>query len=94
MLQPTQMGNVNMPSGYLDIDPVPAGDARNYLTAALDSIRKAEQCVRLDKPRFMALARTHGFTNAEIGELLGVSEAAIRAAIKRAKRTPGTGFTL
>lgn len=90
VLQPTQMGNAAVPDGTV-VDPVPPGDARNYLTAALDSVRKAEQTVRIDKRRFTLLARDHGFTNAEIGELLGVTEAAVRAAVLRAKQSPDPG---
>ena len=91
--QPTQVGFAGVSSALFDDTLVPARDARNYLTDALDSLRRTEEAVRTDKPRFMMLARRFGFTNVEIGELLGITEAAVRGAIKRAKGTPGTGFT-
>ncbi|WP_405490400.1 sigma factor-like helix-turn-helix DNA-binding protein [Nocardia sp. NBC_00511] len=86
------MGNVAVPSGYVDVAVLPARDARDYLTAALDHLRKTEQSVWIDKRRYMLLAREHGFTNARIGELLDISEAAVRAAIKRAKCSPTYGL--
>lgn len=88
MLQPTQMGNADVPSGHVDVALLPARDAREYLTAALDQVRKTEQSVRADKRRLMLLARERGFTNAAIGEMLGISEAAVRAGVRRALRSP------
>lgn len=64
-------------------------DVRIYASEMLDAVRTQEQSVAVAKARFMALARTHGLTYAEIGEHLDMSPRAVKRAIRRAAGTPG-----
>lgn len=64
-------------------------DVRIYASEMLDAVRTQEQSVAVAKARFMALARTHGLTYAEIGEHLDMSSRAVKRAIRRAAGTPG-----
>ncbi|MGW4126391.1 sigma-70 region 4 domain-containing protein [Nocardia sp. NPDC004711] len=59
-------------------------EARIYVVATLDSIRKAEQAAALNKVRCMRLGRRYGLSYAEIAECLGMSESGVRQAIQRA----------
>lgn len=47
-------------------------------------LRQQQETTRLSRIHYMRLARQHGATNFEIGSELGVSEAAVRAMLKRA----------
>ena len=67
------------------VDP---DDAQRYIIGMLDDLRKQGELYRINKPRCMLLARRHGLKNAEIAIVLGMSEEAVRQAIKRAKNSP------
>lgn len=47
-------------------------------------LRRQQETARLSRIHYMRLARQYGATNFEIGSELGVSEAAVRAMLKRA----------
>ncbi|WP_147265916.1 sigma factor-like helix-turn-helix DNA-binding protein [Nocardia puris] len=66
-----------------------ADEARPHIVEMLDALRRQEEALRVSKPRYMVLARKHGLSEAEIAELLGMSESGVRAAIRRADGTPG-----
>lgn len=72
--------------------PVSQDDARNYLVEMLDALRRQEEALHVNKPRYMLLARRYGFKHAEIAELLGMTPSGVRQAVRRAKGTPGMEF--
>lgn len=53
--------------------------AGDYLTRARDDFDRATR-TRIE---YVLLARKYGLTNADIGALLGISEAAVRGLVKR-----------
>jgi len=53
--------------------------ARDYLRRAQESFVLAAH----NRVNYVALARQYGVTNGEIGSILGVSESAVRAMLKR-----------
>jgi|SRR5690606_7417742 len=79
----TQLGNPG---------PVDQDEARPYIVDMLDSIRRQQEALNVNRPRFMLLARRYGLKHAEIAELLGMTESGVRQAVHRAKDTPGMEF--
>jgi DNA-directed RNA polymerase specialized sigma24 family protein len=67
-------------------------EARPYIVDMLDNLRRQQESLDVNKPRFMALARRYGFEHAEIADLLGMSESGVRKALHRAAGTPGMEF--
>ncbi|MFC9768915.1 hypothetical protein [Rhodococcus jostii] len=62
--------------------------ARAHALTMLDEIRACQERARLHRIYYMQLARTHGCTNQEIGDALGIGEAAVRAMLTRAGDLP------
>lgn len=60
------------------------GELREHALVMLDELRKIQERSRLHRIYYMRLARQYGCTNHDIGGALGVSEAAVRAMLKRA----------
>ncbi|OMC00335.1 hypothetical protein A5733_04285 [Mycobacterium sp. NS-7484] len=58
----------------------------------LDTLRRQQETLLANKPRYMLLARRYGFADAEIAELLGMTESGVRKAIRRTEGTPGAEF--
>lgn len=79
----TQLGNTS---------PVDQDEARPYIVDMLDSIRRQQEALNVNRPRYMLLARKYGLKHAEIAELLGMTESGVRQAVHRAKDTPGIEF--
>lgn len=53
---------------------------------ARDYLRRAQEAFILaahNRVNYIALAREYGITNSEIGSMVGVSESAVRALLKR-----------
>ena len=67
-------------------------EARPYIVDMLDSIRRQQEALDVNRPRFMLLARKYGLRHREIAELLGMTESGVRQAVHRAKDTPGMEF--
>lgn len=67
-------------------------EARPFIVDMLDTLRRQEETLAVNKPRFMLLARRYGLEFAEIAELLGMSESGVRQAVARAEGTPGMEF--
>ncbi|NKS17339.1 hypothetical protein GS490_13515 [Rhodococcus hoagii] len=59
--------------------------SRRHIITRLDDIRSARERVHFDWIDAMREAREHGFTNQQIADVLGVTEAAVRGALKRAE---------
>lgn len=53
--------------------------AREYLRLSAEDLARAS----LGRIRFAHMGKSHGLTNAEIGDELGITEAAVRAMLKR-----------
>jgi hypothetical protein len=87
-LRPTlESGNeasLTIPDLPSSVDPE---NAQRYIIGMLDDLRKQGELYRINKPRYMLLARRYGLKNAEIAIVLGMSEEAVRQAIKRAKES-------
>lgn len=62
----------------------PHSSLREHALSMLDAIRDNQDRTRLHRIHYMRLAREYGCTNEDIGGALGVSEAAVRAMLKRA----------
>lgn len=58
--------------------------SRRHIITRLDDIRRAREEIREHWIAAMREARENGFTNQQIGDVLGVSETAVRNALKRA----------
>jgi len=63
-------------------------EAQSRVIETLDSIRKQGESYLINKPRWMLIAREYGLSHAEIAVVLGMSEGAVRQAVKRAKNSP------
>lgn len=63
-------------------------EAQKRVIETLDSIRKQGESYLINKPRWMLIAREYGLSHAEIAVVLGMSEGAVRQAVKRAKNSP------
>lgn len=61
----------------------PHSSLREHALSVLDAIRDNQDRTRLHRLHYMRLAREYGCTNEDIGQALGVSEAAVRAMLKR-----------
>ncbi|MEV0367550.1 sigma factor-like helix-turn-helix DNA-binding protein, partial [Nocardia fusca] len=72
--------------------PVSRDEARPHIVDMLDSIRRQQEALNVDRPRYMLLARKYGLKHREIAELLGMTESGVRQAVHRAKDTPGMEF--
>ena len=66
--------------------------AQRYVIEMLDSLRRQTEHLKYNRPRYMLLARKYGLSHAEIAAVLGMSEDAVRQAVRRAKGTPGMEF--
>ncbi|MEV6432879.1 sigma-70 region 4 domain-containing protein [Nocardia sp. NPDC051463] len=66
--------------------------AQRYVVEMLDELRRQTELIQCNKPRYMLLARKYGLSHAEIAAVLGMSEGAVRQAVRRAKGTPGMEF--
>jgi DNA-directed RNA polymerase specialized sigma24 family protein len=55
----------------------------------LDDLRRQTEHIQYNRPRVMLLARKFGLSHAEIAAVLGMSEPAVRQAVRRAKGKPG-----
>lgn len=58
-------------------------ERQDRMVGRLDDIRHQYESSKLNRDRLMAQARHMGMTHHEIGEVLGITESAVRAAIKR-----------
>jgi len=76
--------SLTIPDLPRSVDP---DDAQRYIIGMLDGLRKQGELYRINKPRYMMLARKYGLKNAEIAIVLGMSEEAVRQALKRAKNS-------
>lgn len=63
-------------------------ELRDYAVSGLDLIRRQERLVASSKAHFMMLAADHGVSIADIAETTGMSESAVRDAIRHAKASP------
>ena len=72
--------------------PLSQDEARPYIVDMLDSIRRQQEALDVNRPRFMLLARKYGLRHREIADLLGMTESGVRQAVHRAKDTPGMEF--
>ncbi|WKK11940.1 hypothetical protein QYN14_25680 [Rhodococcus ruber] len=61
-----------------------SSELRDRALEILDVLRQRQETNRLHRVHYMQLARQYGCTNQQIGDALGVSEAAVRAMLKRA----------
>ena len=92
------------PGPYLTSSPCPGDEAsmivptlatlepesaQRYVIGMLDDLRRQTEHLQYHRPRVMLLARQCGLSHAEIAAVLGMSEPAVRQAVKRAKGTPG-----
>jgi len=59
-------------------------EKQERMVGRLDRVRDLYESSKLNRDRLMAQARRQGMTHHEIGEVLGITESAVRAAIKRA----------
>ncbi|AUM16473.1 MULTISPECIES: sigma factor-like helix-turn-helix DNA-binding protein [Rhodococcus] len=59
-------------------------ELRDRALEMLDVLRQRQESNRLHRVHYMQLARQYGCTHQQIGDALGVSEAAVRAMLKRA----------
>ncbi|WP_446226257.1 ECF-type sigma factor [Nocardia sp. IBHARD005] len=66
--------------------------AQTHLVAMLDEVRRQQELLNVNRARYLALARQYGMTNAEIGEVVGMSASGVKKAIGRAAGTPGIEF--
>ncbi|MGI5223018.1 sigma factor-like helix-turn-helix DNA-binding protein [Nocardia sp. CA-290969] len=73
-------------------ESVSPDEARPYIVDMLDSIRRQQESLNVNRPRYMLLAREYGLKHAEIAEALGMTESGVRQAVHRAKDTPGMEF--
>lgn len=58
--------------------------SRRHIITRLAEVQDAREQAREDWIQAMREAREHGLTNQQIGEALGVTETAVRNALKRA----------
>lgn len=63
-------------------------EAQKRVIETLDALRKQGESYLINKPRWMLIARAYGLSHAEIAVVLGMSEGAVRQAVKRAKNSP------
>lgn len=69
--------------------PIETSESRDYLVEMLDSIRRQEQAVALNKCRYLVLAERYGMRVTDIAEAVGMSASGVRRAVRLAKATPG-----
>jgi hypothetical protein len=67
------------------LDGLTDAERRDVLIGMLDDVRRAYESARIGRLELMAFARDNGLSCHEIGVVLGVTENAIRAQIRRTK---------
>ena len=88
-LSPTCQSRDEVSLTIPDLPPgVAEDDAQAYIIGALDDLRKQGELYRINKPRWLLIARKYGLSYEEIAVVLGMSEGAVRRATNRAKNSP------
>lgn len=67
-----------------EVGPQQVASRKELAITFLTLANSEYQNQRLHRPYYARIAREHGLTNQQIGEIYGITEAAVRALIKRA----------